>query len=129
MNKGINKTVLLGTVITEPEYAIYENDKKRASFTMVTNEFHYSQNGRYEHTEYHKAIAWGSLAEMISKNFHKGINIYAEGRNRTRSWEVGPGEKKYITEVLIDTVVMLPSKKKETKIEFFEDKENFDLPF
>ena len=126
MNKGINKTILLGNVTSDIEFSTFENDKKRASFNFVTNEISYSQNGKYEHSEFHKVVAWGGLAEMISKNFFKGIPAYIEGKVRTRIWET-KGGKKYITEIIADTVVMLPNKGKNTPQ--VEELNDTDLPF
>lgn len=59
-----------------------------------------------EHTERFVAVKFNvspSQADFIKNNFHKGTNLYVEGRNRTRKWrQEGSSEDRYITEIIIN---------------------------
>ena len=62
---------------------------------------------RQEHTEWHRIVVWGKLAETCAEYLSKGKKAYIEGRLQTRSWEDDKGQKKYTTEVVASQVLFL----------------------
>lgn len=63
-----------------------------------------------ENTEWIKIVAWRNTAEIIEKYVAKGSQLYVEGKIRTRSWSDNDGNKRYVTEVIADSVQMLGRK-------------------
>ena len=66
-------------------------------------------NERIEHTEWHNIVVRNKLAEAIEKYTQKGDLIYLEGQLRTRSWQAEDGSPRYITEVVVSDMNLLPN--------------------
>lgn len=108
--RGVNKVILVGNLGKDPEVTYLEGGVARAKFSLATNEGYIDRNGnRVDQTEWHNIILWRKQAEIAEKYLRKGSQIYLEGKLRNRSWEDN-GQKKYITEVVGDTFIMLDRK-------------------
>lgn len=108
MNALRNKVQLIGHVGQEPEIKTLEGGKKVANITIATNEVYYKENGdKVENTEWHKVVAWGKTAEIIEKYVTKGKEIAIEGKLTHRSYDDKNGEKRYITEVVANELLLI----------------------
>lgn len=108
MNAMRNTVQLIGNVGNDPEIKNLDGGKKVANITMATNEVYYKENGdKVEQTEWHKVVAWGKTAEIIEKYVTKGKEIAIEGKLTHRSYDDKNGEKRYITEVVANEVLLL----------------------
>jgi single-strand DNA-binding protein len=108
---GINKVILIGNVGKDPEIRNLENGVKVANFPLATTEVYKKDGNRMEQTEWHSVVLWRGLAEVAEKIVRKGSQIYIEGKLRTRSWEDKDKVKRYSTEVVVDVLTMLGSKR------------------
>lgn len=63
-----------------------------------------------EDAEYHRCVAYGKGAEVLSKYLNKGKRIYIEGRLRTRKWQDSEGKDKFSTEIIVDNFIFLDPK-------------------
>jgi single-strand DNA-binding protein len=91
----------------DPEIITLENGKKLAKFSLATNEYYKDADGQKQtKTEWHNLIAWNKTAEIIEKYVSKGKEIAIEGKLTNRSWDDKEGNKRYITEVIVNEVVM-----------------------
>ena len=112
---ALNKVLLIGNVDRDPEVRYLESNPqnpganaKVATFTLATTERFRDRNGEVrENTEWHNIVAWRSTADVVERYIRKGMQVYIEGRLRTRSWTDQTGNKRYTTEVLADTLQML----------------------
>ena len=85
--------------------------KKLAKFSIATNESYKNATGeKVTDTQWHNIIAWNKTAEIIEKYVTKGNEIAIEGKLTSRSYETKEGEKKYITEVVCNELLMLGGK-------------------
>ncbi|MGG7035616.1 MAG: single-stranded DNA-binding protein [Flavobacterium sp.] len=108
MNALRNTVQLIGHVGNDPEIKNFEVGKKLANFTMATNEFYKNDKGeKVEETQWHRLVAWGKTADIIEKYVMKGKEIAIEGKLTHRSYDDKNGEKRYITEVLVNEVLLL----------------------
>ena len=108
---GINKVILVGNLGRDSEVMTFDNNVKKASFSIATTESFKDREGNWqERTEWHNIVLWGYLAD---KKLLKGDQVYIEGRLRTRSWEDNSGNKRYTTEVFGDKVLKLGREKSE----------------
>ncbi len=107
--KALRNTVqLIGHVGQEPEIKTLDGGRKMANITIATNEVYYKENGdKVENTEWHRVVAWGKTAEIIEKYVVKGKEIAIEGKLTHRSYDDKNGEKRYITEVVANDVLLL----------------------
>ena len=103
-----NKVQLIGRVGNTPDIKILESGKTVANFSLATNEFYKNSEGeRVENTQWHNIVAWGKTAEIIEKYVGKGKEIAVEGKLNSRSYETDAGEKRYVTEVVVDEILLL----------------------
>ncbi|MFM9826158.1 single-stranded DNA-binding protein [Flavobacterium sp.] len=108
MNALKNRVQLIGHVGQDPEIKNLDGGKKVANFTIATNDSYKNENGeKVEQTEWHKVVAWGKTAEIIEKYVTKGKEIAIEGKLTHRSYDDKNGEKRYITEVVANDVLLL----------------------
>ncbi len=107
---GVNKVILIGHLGKDPEVRHLEGGSVVANFTLATTETFIRDGARIEQTEWHNIVMWKGLAEIAEKYLNKGKQVYIEGKIRSRSWEDKEGNKKYITEIVADSMTMLGSK-------------------
>lgn len=106
-----NKVQLIGNLGTQPEVITLESGKKLAKFTMATNESYKNAKGeKITETQWHNIIAWGNTAQIIEQYVNKGEELAIEGKLTSRSYDDKEGNKKYITEVVANEIVMLSKK-------------------
>ncbi|WP_343696037.1 single-stranded DNA-binding protein [Flavobacterium sp.] len=108
MNAMKNRVQLIGNVGNNPEIKTLESGKKLAHLTIATNDIYRNDKGeKVEQTEWHRVTAWGKTAEIIEKFVVKGKEVAVEGKLTHRSYEDKNGEKKYITEVVVNEILLL----------------------
>ena len=102
---NINHVVIAGRLGKDPELKQTPSGMKVASFSIATNRNWKDKNTgeKKEETEWVNCVAWGRTAEVIATYFKKGKEIYIEGRMQTRSWDDKNGQKRYTTEVVVNT--------------------------
>jgi single-strand DNA-binding protein len=94
-----------------PEIKNTESGKKLARFSIATNENYRNANGdKVTETTWHNLIAWGKVAELAEKFLHKGSEVIIEGKLINRSYTDKDGNKKYISEVQVNELLLLNSK-------------------
>jgi len=108
---NLNKAMIIGNLTRDPELRTTPNGTSVTSFGVATNFVWTDTNGqRQERAEFHNVVAWRKLAEIISQYLRKGSKVYIEGRLQTRSWNDQTGNKKYMTEIVAENMIMLDSK-------------------
>jgi single-strand DNA-binding protein len=108
MNAMKNRVQLIGNVGNDPEVRTLENGKKLAYLSVATNEKYTNDKGeKIEQTEWHRITAWGKTAEIIEKYVVKGKEVAIDGKLTHRSYDDKNGEKRYITEVVANEILLL----------------------
>ena len=111
--KGINEVILIGNTGKDPEYKTLQDGTPVAKLTIATTESYRLKNGETTtNTEWHPVIVWRGLATFAQQYIHKGSLIYIEGKLRHRQYEDKEGQKKYVTEVVAEQIVLLDKKTK-----------------
>lgn len=112
----LNKAMLIGNVTRDPELRSTPSGQSIASFGLATNRiWKDSVSGeRRESVEFHNIVAWGKLAEICGQYLRKGSKVFVEGRIQTRSWQGQDGNKRYITEIIMENMIMLDRRPQET---------------
>lgn len=111
MNALKNKVQLIGNLGNNPEIIALDNGKKLAKFSIATNETYKNAQGeKVTDTQWHNIVAWNKTAEIIEKYINKGSEVMIEGKLTSRSYETKEGEKRYITEVVCNELLMLGNK-------------------
>jgi single-strand DNA-binding protein len=106
-----NSVQLIGRLGKDPEVKTFDKGKKLATVTLATNETYTNQKGeKVQDTQWHNLVIWGKLVTVVSNYLKKGSEIAIEGKLVHRSYETSSGEKKYITEINVNDLVMLGGK-------------------
>ena len=111
MNNLRNKVQLIGNLGADPEIKTFDSGKKKVKLSLATSENYKNANGeKVEQTQWHNVIAWGKTADVAEKYLHKGSEIAIEGKIQYRSYEDKKGEKRYITEIMVNELLLLGKK-------------------
>ena len=108
----LNKVMLIGNVTRDPELRSTPSGQSVASFGLATNRVWKDQASgeRKSAAEFHNIVAWRKLAEICGQYLRKGSKVYVEGRLQTRNWQGQDGNKRYMTEVIMENMIMLDRK-------------------
>ena len=110
---SVNKVILVGNLGRDPEMRTFPSGDQVANVTLATTDkWKDKQSGEArEHTEWHRLVFNGRLAEIAGQYLRKGSQIYVEGSIRTRKWQdQATGQDRYATEVRVDQMQMLGSR-------------------
>ncbi|MEO7046118.1 MAG: single-stranded DNA-binding protein [Ferruginibacter sp.] len=103
-----NKVQLIGNLGNAPEVRNTESGKKLVRFSVATNEsYRNAQGEKITETQWHNLIAWGKVAEIAEKFLVKGTEVAIEGKLMTRNYTDKEGNKKYVTEIQVNEILML----------------------
>ena len=107
---SVNKVILVGNLGRDPEIRTFPSGDQVANVTLATSDrWKDKQSGEMrEHTEWHRLVFNGRLAEIVGQYLRKGSQIYVEGSIRTRKWQdQATGQDRYATEIRVDQMQML----------------------
>ena len=108
MNALRNKVQLIGNLGNDPEIVNLESGSKLAKFSIATNETYKNAQGeKVTDTEWHNVVAWGKIADIVENYLTKGKEVAIEGKLTSRSYETKEGDKKYITEIRCNELLLL----------------------
>lgn len=111
-SRSLNKVQLIGNLTRDPELRYTPTGTAVCTLGLATNRSWTTESGeRKEDVEFHRLVAWNKLAELCSQLLSKGRKVYVEGRLQTRSWEDQSGGKRQTTEVVIDDMLLLDSRR------------------
>lgn len=110
--RGINKTIIVGTLGKDPETKYLPSGSAVTNLSVATSEqWKDKETGeKKEQTEWHKIAMFGKLAEIAGEYLRKGSQVYIEGKLRTRKWQDKQGQDRYTTEIVADQMLMLGGK-------------------
>jgi single-strand DNA-binding protein len=108
-SRSVNKVILLGHLGKDAETKFTASGTAVSNFTLATNRrWKDQQTGEWkEETDWHRCVLWRS--ENVSNYLLKGKQIYVEGRLQTRSYDDKDQQKRYVTEVVCDELILLGS--------------------
>jgi single-strand DNA-binding protein len=108
MNTIRNKVQLIGNLGKAPEIKEFDKGKKMARFSVATNESYKNAQGEWEtQTTWHNLVAWGNQASLCERELDKGSEVAIEGKLVSRSYTDKEGNKRYVTEVQVNEILVL----------------------
>ena len=113
MSLNLNKVILAGRMVADPELKQTQSGIAVLSFTLAINRrFQKSADGQapQQQADFITCVAWRQTAEFISRYFHKGSCLCVTGSIQTRNWQDQQGQKRYATEVVVDEAMFVDSK-------------------
>jgi len=107
--RNLKNTVrLIGNVGMDPELKTLTNGNTVARFSLATSEGYINKEGeKVVDTQWHRIVAWGKTAQLVEKICKKGNRIAVDGKLTSRSYEDEKGDKKYITEIIANELMVI----------------------
>lgn len=116
MKALINSVRLMGRLGMDPEMKIFDNNRKLAKMSLATNEVYKTGEGeKITDTQWHNLVLWGHNAEIAEKYLTKGKEVAIEGRLATRNFTDREGRKHFITEIIVNELLMISKKEQPEK--------------
>ncbi len=111
-SRSLNKVTLIGNLTRDPELRYTPTGAAVCTIGLATNRTWVTDAGeKKEETEFHRVVAWNKLAELCSQLLAKGRKVYVEGRLRTSAWQAQDGSQRTSTEIVIEDMIVLDSKR------------------
>ncbi len=107
--RGLNKVMLIGNLGADPEMRYTPSGKAVTTFRIAVNRTwkDAASGEQQQDTQWIRIVTWTQLAEICARYLSKGRQVYVEGRLQTRSWEGQDGQRRYMTEVVAQDVIIL----------------------
>ncbi|MBU1088729.1 single-stranded DNA-binding protein [Patescibacteria group bacterium] len=111
--------MLIGNLTRDPELRYTPGGMAVVSFGLATNRSWTTKQGeKKEDAQFHRIVAWNKLAELCSQLLAKGTRVFVAGRLQYREWTNQEGERKQVSEIIIDDMILLTSKNNSQKAQF-----------
>lgn len=104
-----NIVFLIGRLVSDPEIKKSENEKNYTTITLAVQRPYKNTEGLYE-SDFIRCKLWNAIATNVGEYCHKGDLIGVKGRIQIRNY-IDNDETKYVTEIIVDKVTFLTSKK------------------
>lgn len=129
MARSLNRVQLIGNLTRDPELRYTPSGTAVCSFSIATNRSWTTDTGeKKDEVEFHRIVAWNKLAELCSQFLTKGRKIYVEGRLTTRQWNAQDGTQKQTTEIIINDMILLDSRRTATEGSDGEEQVEVEAP-
>lgn len=122
MAGSVNKCILVGNLVADPEIRRTQDGRPIANIRLATNESWRDKatGERKEKAEYHRVVIFNEgLCKVVEQYLKKGAKVYIEGALQTRKWTDKDGVEKYSTEVVLQgfnaTLTMLDTQSGEDR--------------
>jgi len=109
--RGVNKVILIGNLGKDPELRYLPSGQAVTKFSLATGSRWKDKDGQWQdRTDWHNIVAFGKTAEICNEYLKKGRQVFIEGKIQTRSYDDRDGNKKWITEIIAQSMQMLGRK-------------------
>lgn len=110
--RSLNKVTLIGNLTRDPDLRYTPTGAAVCTIGLATSRGWTTDTGeKKEETEFHRIVAWRKLAEICGQYLVKGKKVYIEGHLTTRKYTTQDGQEKSVTEIVMDDMIMLDSKR------------------
>lgn len=106
--KGLNKVTFIGNLGADPTLTELDGGICVGKASLATTEWWRDKSGQLKsETSWHPLVFWGSLAKLVAQHCKKGARLYVEGKLKTRQYLDKEGQKKYVSEIVVDSLLFL----------------------
>ena len=99
----MNKVILIGNLASDPESRTTQSGIAQCSFRLAVQRRFKGANGERE-TDFLPVVCWRQTAEFAQRYLAKGRKVAVEGSIQTRSYDAQDGSRRYVTEIIADSV-------------------------
>ena len=105
----MNKVILIGNLASDPESRTTQSGIAQCSFRLAVQRRFKGANGERE-TDFLPVVCWRQTAEFAQRYLAKGRKVAVEGSIQTRSYDAQDGSKRYVTEIIANSVEVVGSR-------------------
>ena len=106
----MNKVILVGRLVKDPEVKTTQSQIAFCGFTIAADRKFKTTSGERQ-ADFISCVAWRQQAEFLGKYFQKGSRVAVVGNLQSRTYDDTNGKKVYVTEVVVDEIEFVDSKK------------------
>ena len=106
----MNKVILIGRLTRDPELRYTGSNTPVATFSLAVNRPFTNQSGERE-ADFISCVVWRKLAETVKNYLSQGSQVAVEGRIQTRNYDDQNGQKRYVTEVIVENIDFVGSRR------------------
>lgn len=99
----MNKIIIIGNLASDPEAHTSQSGIARSTFRVAVQRRFANRQGVRE-ADFLTVVAWRQTAEFCNKYLRKGRKVAVEGSVQVRSYDAQDGSKRYVTEIVADSV-------------------------
>ena len=107
----LNKTFLQGRLVADPELRHTASGVAAATFRLAVDRDFKNKDTGERQADFISCVAWRQTALFVEKYFSKGCMAIVEGKLQTRTYDDKDGVRRYVTEVVADSVYFGDSKR------------------
>ena len=108
--KNIADVKMIGRLVRNAEIKVLPSGTKMAEASIAINRNRKNKSGEWEtETDYFDLVAWKEIADYMISNTKKGMLVQVDGRLKNRSWDTKDGQKRTITEVMVNSIFPIES--------------------
>ena len=96
----MNKIILCGRMVRDPEFRVTPSEKSVCTFTLAVDRTFSTE----KEADFINIVVWGKAAELCGNSISKGHRLLVDGRLQIRNYIAKNGEKRYVTEVIANSV-------------------------
>ena len=123
----MNKVIEIGRSVSDVELKQTPAGKSAVEFRLAVRRTYKNAEGKYD-SDFFSCVAFNKTAELIGKYVKQGDLIGIEGKLQTRNYTNREGNKVYVTEIVVENVEFLQSKKQDGQAPSFAEGDPFDVP-
>ena len=132
----MNNVIMIGRLAADPEAYTTQGGVSRSTFRLAIQRRFANAQGVRE-ADFFTIVAWRQTADFVNKYVHKGDRVGVEGVIQNRSYDAQDGTKRWVTEIIAESVEALTDRPKEEAAEagkpdaddFVEAENDDDMPF
>ena len=104
----MNKVLITGRLVKDPEAFTTQGGLSRSTFDVAVQRRVKNKDGKYD-ADFLTVVAWRQTADFCNKYLTKGRMVAVEGQIQKRSYTAQDGSKRWVTEIVADSVEGLGS--------------------
>lgn len=118
----MNQVIIIGNLTRDPELSQTSSGISRCTFSVAVNRTYTQEDGERK-ADFINCIAWRNQADYIAKHGKKGGKIAVRGAIQMRDYETKNGEKRNLTEIIVENSEFIFSKSSDR-----EKQSNVEIP-
>ena len=102
----MNKVILTGNLASDPEGRTTQSGVHTCSFRLAVQRSYKNASGGYD-ADFLPVVAWRQTADFCTQYLTKGRKVAVSGSIQVRDYTAQDGSKRYVTEIIADSVEAL----------------------